>query len=112
MIMADGQRLYRVFQNLLQNALQYSLDGSRIYVNLKTDGSVAVASVKNTSASEIPADVNFTERFTRGDSSRTDGGSGLGLSIAKSFTEACGGRMTVETIADLFVVTVEFPQIH
>lgn len=112
MIMADGQRLYRVFQNLLQNALQYSLDGSRIYVNLKTDGSVAVASVKNTSASEIPADVNFTERFTRGDSSRTDGGSGLGLSIGKSFTEACGGRMTVETIADLFVVTVEFPQIH
>lgn len=112
MIMADGQRLYRVFQNLLQNALRYSLDGSRIYVNLKTDGSVAVASVKNTSASEIPADVNFTERFTRGDSSRTDGGSGLGLSIAKSFTEACGGRMTVETIADLFVVTVEFPQVR
>lgn len=112
LIMADGQRLYRVFQNLLQNALRYSLDGSRIYVNLKTDGSVAVASVKNTSASEIPADVNFTERFTRGDSSRTDGGSGLGLSIAKSFTEACGGRMTVETIADLFVVTAEFPQIH
>lgn len=108
MILADGQRLYRVFQNLLQNALQYSLDGSRVYVTLKTDGSVAVASVKNTSASEIPDDVNFTERFTRGDTSRTDGGSGLGLSIAKSFTEACGGKLKVETIADLFVVTVEF----
>ena len=45
----------------------------------------------------------------RGDESRTDGGSGLGLSIAKSFTEACGGSLTVETDADLFTVTVAFP---
>lgn len=109
MIIADGQRLYRVFQNLLQNALQYSLNGSRIYVTLHTEGKGAVAGVKNTSKVELAPDADFTERFVRGDQSRTDGGSGLGLSIARSFTESCGGQFRVETIADLFVVTVEFP---
>ena len=108
MITADGQRLYRVFQNLVQNALQYSLDGSRVHVSLAADGTTAVASVKNTSREEIARNKDFTERFVRGDDARTDGGSGLGLSIARTFTEACGGRFSVETIADLFVVTVEF----
>ncbi len=108
-IMADGQRLYRVFQNLLQNALLYSLEGSRVYVKLEREGSLAVASVRNTSKTELDGSTDFTERFVRGDESRTDGGSGLGLSIAKSFTEACKGTFRVETIADLFVVTVTFP---
>ncbi|WP_343208824.1 HAMP domain-containing sensor histidine kinase [Anaerolentibacter hominis] len=111
MILADGQRLYRVFQNLLGNALKYSLDGSRVYVTLKANGFAAVTSVQNTSKSELTDDVNFAERFVRGDESRTDGGSGLGLSIAQSFTEACGGSFKIETIADLFVVTVGFEQI-
>lgn len=109
MIVADGQRLYRVFQNLLQNALKYSLEGSRVFVTLYRDGRTAVASVKNTSKTEIAPGVDFTERFVRGDQSRTDGGSGLGLSIASNFTESCGGQFRVETIADLFVVTVQFP---
>lgn len=108
MILGDGQRLYRVFQNLLQNAMKYSLEGSRIYVTLKTEDSFAETSIKNTSKYELSDTVDFTGRFTRGDESRTDGGSGLGLSIAKSFTEACGGTLTVETIADLFAVTVKF----
>ena len=108
MIMADGQRLYRVFQNLIQNALQYSLKGSRIFLTLTDNGSVAVANIKNTSGTELDDGVDFTERFVRGDASRTDGGSGLGLSIARSFTEACGGTFKVELNADLFTVTVEF----
>ena len=108
MIMADGQRMYRVFQNLFQNAIQYSLDGSRVFVSLQNDGQLAVASVKNTSRQELDKDKDFTERFARGDLSRTDGGSGLGLSIAQSFTEACGGSFSWETNADLFVVTVSF----
>ncbi len=58
---------------------------------------------------ELSDGKDFTERFVRGDASRTDGGSGLGLSIAKSFTEVCGGKLTVETDADLFTVTVSFP---
>ena len=108
MIMADGQRLYRVFQNLFQNAIKYSLKGSRVYVALGTEGALAVASVKNISLQELDKDKDFAERFARGDQSRTDGGSGLGLSIAQSFTEACGGKFSWETDADLFVVRVTF----
>ncbi len=106
---ADGQRLYRVFQNLLQNALRYSLEGSRVYLSLTEEDGRAVARIKNTSGVELSDGKDFTERFVRGDASRTDGGSGLGLSIAKSFTEVCGGKLTVETDADLFTVTVSFP---
>ncbi|MDE6601302.1 MAG: HAMP domain-containing histidine kinase [Lachnospiraceae bacterium] len=107
-VVADGQRLYRVFQNLLQNALRYSLEGSRVYLTLTEEAGQTVVRVKNTSGVELADSKDFTERFVRGDESRTDGGSGLGLSIAKSFTEACGGRLTVETDADLFTVTVRF----
>lgn len=108
MITADGQRMYRVFQNLFQNALKYSLDGSRVYVSLKAEGGLAVASVKNTSHMELDEEKDFTERFFRGDKSRTDGGSGLGLSIAQSFTEACGGQFELEFNADLFIVKISF----
>ncbi len=109
MIQADGTRLYRVFQNLIQNALQYSLEGSRIFVELKQEDGYAAASIKNISRQELRAGTDVTERFVRGDESRTDGGSGLGLSIAKSFTEACGGTFALETDADLFAVKVCFP---
>lgn len=107
-VMADGQRLYRVFQNLLQNALRYSLEGSRIFLTLTEEAGQIVVRMKNTSSVELTDTKDFTERFVRGDESRTDGGSGLGLSIAKSFTQACGGSLVVETDADLFTVTVSF----
>lgn len=109
MISADGDKLYRVFQNLLQNALQYALEGSRVYISLRAEGGAARAEVKNTSREELPAGVDFTERFVRGDESRTDGGSGLGLAIASSFTRACGGQFRVVSDADLFTARVEFP---
>ncbi len=109
MITADGKRLYRVFQNLIDNALRYALEGSRVYLSLKTAEGIAEASVRNTSRGELPVGVDFTARFVRGDASRTDGGSGLGLSIARSFTEACGGEFRVETVADLFTAVVTFP---
>lgn len=108
-VYSDGQRMYRVFQNLIGNAMKYSLQGSRVYIVLKEKGPFAVASIKNTSSRELDRSVDFAERFTRGDESRTDGGSGLGLSIAKSFTEACGGTFELEINADLFVVTVSLP---
>ena len=107
-IQADGERLYRVFQNLIQNALRYSLAGSRVYISLTRTAGEVCASIKNTSAAELPAGVDFTQRFVRGDASRTDGGNGLGLSIARSFTEACGGRFAVQTDADLFIASVCF----
>ena len=107
-IMADGDRLYRVFQNLIGNALKYSLEGSRVYLTLTVDRDQAVATVQNTSRDELPPGVDFTERFVRGDQSRTDGGSGLGLSIARTFTESCGGSFAIQTQADLFTASVTF----
>lgn len=108
-VLADGQRMYRVFQNLINNALLYSLEGSRIFVIVRKAGSKAEALIKNISRDELNNAGELTERFVRGDSSRTDSGSGLGLSIAKSFTEACGGDFSIEMDADLFVAHVEFP---
>ena len=108
-ITADSDRLYRVFQNLLSNALAYSLPGSRVYLTLTVEGEQARASVQNTSAAELKPGVDYTARFVRGDESRTDGGSGLGLSIADSFTQACGGVLEITTEADLFTATVIFP---
>ena len=109
MVVADGKCLYRVFQNLITNALQYALPGSRVYLTLKTGKDRAEVSLRNTSRDELPEGMDFTARFVRGDESRTDGGSGLGLSIAKSFTEACGGDFRVETVADLFTAIVTLP---
>lgn len=110
MVMGDGDKLYRVFQNIVDNALNYSMDGTRIFIDVYKKADSIIFSAKNVSATPI----NFTEdeiieRFVRGDKSRTDGGSGLGLSIAKSFTEACGGIFRVELDGDMFKAIVEMP---
>ncbi len=110
MIDADGEKLYRVFQNLIINALQYSLENSRVYIQLDNIDNRAVAWVKNTSRQELnfnPAEI--VERFVRADSSRTTEGHGLGLSIVQSFTEACGGDFHIDLNADLFTACVSFP---
>ena len=109
LIQGDSDRLYRVFQNLLGNALKYSLAGSRVYLTLTVEEGQAVAALRNTSAAELRPGLDYTQRFVRGDESRTDGGSGLGLSIASSFVQACGGQFQVETQADLFTALVSFP---
>ena len=111
-VTADGQRLYRVFQNLLQNALRYSLEGSRVYLSLTEEDGRAVARIKNTSGVELSDGKDFTERFVRGDASRTDGGSGLGLSIAKTLVQMQGGLFELYLDGDLFKVTIEFPKVE
>ena len=111
-VYADGQKLYRVFQNLLENILRYSLEGTRVYLRQETDFNNTEITLRNVSREELLDSVDLTERFVRGDDSRTDGGSGLGLSIAKSFTEACGGSFRVETDGDLFTAIVSFPVFH
>ncbi len=113
MVMGDGDKLYRVFQNIVDNALNYSMDGTRIFLDVYKKTDRIVFAEKNISATPI----NFTEeeileRFVRGDKSRTDGGSGLGLSISKSFTEACGGIFNIEIDGDMFKAIVEMPIIQ
>ncbi len=112
-IFSDGKKLYRVFQNIIDNALKYSLAGSRIFVEMKSSGDKVSVIIKNTAGYEM----NFTEeeilqRFTRGDESRTGEGSGLGLSIAESFTQSCGGKFKLDIDGDQFKVTVEFPTVE
>lgn len=111
-IFSDGKKLYRVFQNIIDNALKYSLSGSRIFIDLESGAGKVAVSVKNTAGYEM----NFTEdeilqRFTRGDESRTGEGSGLGLSIAESFTQSCGGTFKLDIDGDQFKVRVEFPTV-
>ena len=108
----DGQKMYRVFQNLIKNAAQYALDGSRVYVTLtKRDGSACVT-MQNISKHELTMDgESLTARFVRGDDSRSTSGSGLGLSIAKSFTEACGGTCAGSVQGDLFTAVITLPLI-
>lgn len=113
LVHADGQRMYRVFQNLIRNCAQYSLEGSRVYVTLSAQNGVAQVAIRNISKTEITMNgEDLTARFVRGDQNRTTEGSGLGLSIAKSFTEACGGRFFVRTDGDLFIATVQFPLVE
>lgn len=109
-IMADGRRLWRVFDNLMNNARKYALSGTRVYVSLEAEGERAVFRFRNISreALSINAD-ELSERFVRGDESRNTEGNGLGLSIAKSLTELQGGAFDITVDGDLFKVTVSFP---
>lgn len=108
-ICSDGEKLYRVIQNILDNALKYAMPDTRIFVTLKEEGREAVLQVKNVSAYEM----NFTReevlgRFFRGDCARSTEGSGLGLAIAKEFTESCGGRLDLMINGDIFQVELRF----
>ena len=109
-IMADGRLLWRVLDNLLGNACKYSQKGTRVYLTLMRDGNDAVVAVKNTSGYELNVDADeLMERFVRGDRSRSTGGSGLGLSIARSLTELQDGKMQLTVDGDLFKVVLRFP---
>ena len=109
-IMADGRRLWRIIENLYRNVEKYAMPNTRVYLNVVTDGSSVAVSMKN--ISEQPLNISaeeLTERFTRGDESRTTEGSGLGLSIAKDLTELQGGKFDIYLDGDLFKVTIMFP---
>lgn len=107
---ADGRRLWRIIENLYRNVEKYAMPGTRVYLDAERDGEMAVMSMKN--ISEQPLNISadaLTERFIRGDESRTTEGSGLGLSIAKDLTELQHGTFSIYLDGDLFKVTVAFP---
>ncbi len=108
--LGDSRKMYRVYQNLIENTLKYSMAGSRVYVEVsERDGKIRT-SVKNISGCEMDFSAEeVMERFVRGDKSRTTEGNGLGLAIARSFTEACGGSFQVTLDGDLFRVDTVFP---
>jgi signal transduction histidine kinase len=103
----DGQKMWRVFDNLIGNILRYSLEQTRVYISLKVENNEARITFKNVTKYELGDGVDeLIERFKRGDASRHTEGSGLGLAIAKSIVDLHGGRFDIEIDGDLFKVIV------
>ncbi len=106
-VLCDGKKMSRVFSNLIVNARLYSLSGTRVYIDAAEERDFAVVTFKNIASYKMNFTAEeITERFVRGDEARSSEGSGLGLSIAKSFTEASGGSFAVTVDGDLFKATV------
>lgn len=112
-IWSDGRHLYRVIENLYNNVAKYALEKTRVYVEVQRQEDMAVFAIKNVSANSLALEngsvEDLTERFIRGDSSRTTEGSGLGLSIAKSLTLLMGGKFDISVDGDLFKATLSLP---
>ena len=112
-IYADGRRMWRVLSNIFNNAAKYAMTGSRVYADLFQDERSVFFTLKN--VSEQPLNISadeLTERFIRGDVSRSTEGSGLGLSIAKNLTELQGGQFELYLDGDLFKVMITFPRVQ
>lgn len=111
-VKADGRKMSRVIGNLLSNALKYSMKNTRVFVLAMKNENEVFVEIKNISSYEMKFDPDeITDRFVRGDESRTQEGSGLGLAIAKSYTEACGGKFEVVTDGDLFKAIIKFKSV-
>ncbi|RKP51705.1 sensor histidine kinase [Cohnella endophytica] len=107
----DGNKTWRVFENLIGNARKYSLPGTRVYVYLAETDDRVLFRIQNTSSYEIDfAAEELFERFKRADQSRHTEGSGLGLAIAKSIVELQGGEIAIEIEGDQFNVRIAFPK--
>lgn len=103
----DGKKLWRVFDNLIENILKYSLENTRVYITMEKINDKVTISFKNVSKYELGENTDeLFERFKRGDTSRQTEGSGLGLAIAKSIIDLHGGRLEIEVDGDLFKATV------
>ncbi|MEF9864722.1 MAG: HAMP domain-containing sensor histidine kinase, partial [Christensenellaceae bacterium] len=110
-VYADGKLLWRIISNVLDNVLKYALDGSRVYMNILKNGEDICIIVKNVSRDALNmTEEELMERFKRGDESRHTEGSGLGLSIARSFMQLMGGVFRIEIDGDLFKVVICFKE--
>ncbi|MBQ4624222.1 MAG: HAMP domain-containing histidine kinase [Clostridia bacterium] len=109
-ILADSKRIWRIFDNLLNNVAKYAMPGTRVFLSLEKREGNAVFTLRNISRDQLTVSPQeLLERFTRGESSRTTDGNGLGLSIVSTLTERMGGTMQLDIDGDLFKVTLSFP---
>ena len=111
MIYADSRRMWRIIENLFQNICKYALEGTRVYLEMIVENGRVMASLKN--ISDRPMNLKgeeLSERFIRGDASRTTEGSGLGLYIAKNLTKAQHGEFQIQLDGDLFKIILDFPE--
>ena len=112
-IMADGKKLYRVLENLLSNISKYSLNNTRVYIDIIEEDDKVKLTMKNISSYELNFDPEeIMERFKRADESRNTEGSGLGLAIARDLVNAQGGRFEIDIDGDLLIVRILTNIIH
>ena len=108
-ILADGRHMWRIFDNLMNNIVKYSLPGTRVYLELQKKEAQAIVCFKNISREQLNIDAaELAERFVRGDRSRNTEGSGLGLSIAQSLIKLQNGEMEIKLDGDLFKIELKF----
>ncbi|MCM1216613.1 MAG: HAMP domain-containing histidine kinase [Lachnospiraceae bacterium] len=108
-IYADSRRMWRVVENLFNNICKYAMEGTRVYVDMFMEDGKTGVSFKNISKQQMNIrPEELTERFIRGDSSRSTEGSGLGLSIAQSLVQVQGGSFQIYLDGDLFKIVIEF----
>ena len=108
----DGRRMWRVLENIFGNAAKYAMPGTRVYADLKLEEDTVDLSLKNVSEHQLNISADeLTERFIRGDLSRSSEGRGLGLSIAQSLTTMQGGTFNLYLDGDLFRVNIRFPRV-
>lgn len=111
-VYVDGKATSRILDNILGNVSKYALADSRVYIEIKQDdeSKMSCLTIKNTSRDEIfqTAD-ELISRFSKGDSARSGEGNGLGLAIAKNFTELMGGTFKITVDGDLFKTEIALP---
>ena len=114
-IYADSRRMWRVMENLFNNICKYTMENTRVYIDLAVEehenGNIVEASLKNISERQMNIKAaDLTERFIRGDDSRTTEGSGLGLYITKNLVQAQNGEFDIRLDGDLFKAVMRFPE--
>ena len=110
-VITDGSRMHQVFANLLGNAIKYALPGTRIHLEVMENAHAYQIRMVNTASYEMDFDPGtITQRFARGDKSRSTKGSGLGLAIAQTYTESVGGQFKVAVDGDQFSAIVTLPR--
>ena len=108
----DGKLISRAIENIIINAMKYSLEGTRVYVDIREKDGYIVLSFKNISNYEMDFDnKEIFERFARGDASRNSRieGSGLGLAITKSIIELHDGKVYITREGDMFKIFIYLP---
>ena len=108
-ISADGRKMSRVLSNLINNILKYAMKNTRVFITASEKDGMIEMEFKNISAYPLNFNVEeITQRFVRGDESRTAEGNGLGLAIAKSYTEICNGSFDIVVDGDMFKAILKF----
>lgn len=108
-VSADGRKMSRVLGNLINNILKYTMKNTRVFITAAEKDGIVQIELKNISAYPLNFSVEeITQRFVRGDESRTAEGNGLGLAIAKSYTEICGGSFEIVVDGDMFKAILKF----